>query len=107
MRKDGSNIPPEIGTGSRRRILEYLLKNVGRVLSSDEIRKASGGVSEWARRLRELRDEYGYQVLSHKDRANLKPGQYHSLSCSILKLDFRYINTTLFDIEEKVLTSVD
>jgi hypothetical protein len=26
--------------------------------------------------LRELRDEQGYQILSHKDRANLKPGQY-------------------------------
>jgi hypothetical protein len=24
----------------------------------------------------ELRDEFGYQILSHKDRAELKPGQY-------------------------------
>ncbi len=28
------------------------------------------------RRLRELRDELGYQILSHKDRRDLKPGQY-------------------------------
>jgi hypothetical protein len=26
--------------------------------------------------LRELRDEFGYQILSHKDRSELKPGQY-------------------------------
>lgn len=62
--------------GSRDKILYFLLDNLGRVLTSDEIRQASGNVSEWARRLRELRDEYGYQILSHNDRANLKPGQY-------------------------------
>lgn len=61
---------------SKRRILEYLLANIGHVLTSDEIRAASGNASEWARRLRELRDEGGYQVLSHRDRADLKPGQY-------------------------------
>ena len=36
----------------------------------------SGGASEWARRVRELRNEEGYQILSHKDRGDLKPGQY-------------------------------
>jgi len=45
-------------------------------MESKEIQQASGGASEWARRLRELRDEQGYQILSHKDRANLRPGQY-------------------------------
>src|SRR5271167_2401372 len=62
--------------GSRARILNFLLDNVGRVLDNDELREASGNVSEWGRRLRELRDEYGYQILSHKDRRDLKPGQY-------------------------------
>ncbi len=61
---------------SKRRILDFLLKNVGRVLDGDEIRAAAGGASEWARRVRELRDEEGYQILTHRDRADLKPGQY-------------------------------
>jgi len=68
-------IPAEVGKGSRARVLRFLLANVGRVVSSDEIRRAAGS-SEWARRLRELRDEFGYPVLSHKDRGELKPGQY-------------------------------
>jgi hypothetical protein len=63
-------------SGSRSRILAFLLANVGRVVGKDEIRHASGNASEWARRLRELRDEFGYQILSHKDRRELKPGQY-------------------------------
>jgi hypothetical protein len=62
--------------GSRARILRFLLANIGRVIGKDEIRQASGNASEWARRLRELRDEFGYQILSHKDRRELKPGQY-------------------------------
>lgn len=66
--------------GSKRRILDYLLDNIGRVLTSDEIREASGNVSEWARRVRELRDEEGYQILTHRDRADLKPGQYQMLT---------------------------
>lgn len=62
--------------GSRQRILDFLLANIGRIISGEEIRAASGNVSEWARRLRELRNEEGYQILSHRDRSDLKPGQY-------------------------------
>ncbi|MGI9054668.1 MAG: HNH endonuclease [Pyrinomonadaceae bacterium] len=62
--------------GSKQLILEYFLKNIGKVLESKDIQKASGGAVEWARRVRELRNEEGYQILSHKDRANLKPNQY-------------------------------
>lgn len=68
-------IPAEVGSGSRARVLRYLLGNVGRIVDSDDIREAAGS-SEWARRLRELRDEFGYPILSHKDRRQLKPGQY-------------------------------
>jgi len=66
---------------SKRRILKFFLANVGKVLTSRKIQEASGGASEWARRVRELRNEDGYQILSHKDRANLKPNEYllHSL----------------------------
>ncbi|MDI6744373.1 MAG: HNH endonuclease signature motif containing protein [Thermodesulfovibrionales bacterium] len=63
-------------SGSKELILNYLLANIGKVLESKQIQKASGGAVEWARRVRELRNEEGYQILSHKDRADLKPGQY-------------------------------
>jgi HNH endonuclease len=62
--------------GSKARILEFFLNNIGIVLKSKDIQAASGGAAEWARRVRELRNEEGYQILSHKDRADLKPGQY-------------------------------
>ncbi|KXK25380.1 MAG: endonuclease [Candidatus Brocadia sinica] len=63
-------------SGSKELILNYFLANIGKVLDSKQIQRASGGAVEWARRVRELRDEEGYQILSHKDRSDLKPGQY-------------------------------
>lgn len=54
----------------------YFLTHLGRTLESEELRKASGGISEWARRIRELRNEEGFPILTHNDRSELKPGQY-------------------------------
>ncbi|HZZ81003.1 MAG TPA: HNH endonuclease [Gemmataceae bacterium] len=62
--------------GSKQLILEFFLANIGKVLKSKDIQAASGGASEWARRVRELRNEDGYQILSHRDRKNLKPDEY-------------------------------
>lgn len=61
---------------ARDKLREYFLKNVGKTLEGDKLRKVAGDISEWARRVRELRDEEGYKILSHNDRSDLKPGQY-------------------------------
>ncbi len=63
-------------SGSKKKILDFLLLNVGRVIQGKEIFAASEGASEWARRVRELRDEEGYCILTNKDRADLKQGEY-------------------------------
>lgn len=63
--------------GSKERIRQFLLSNIGRVVTSTQIRDAIGAeVSEWARRLRELRDEEGWPIRSHNDDASLTPGEY-------------------------------
>ena len=45
-------------------------------MDSDELRDVAGGITEWARRVRELRSEEGYQIQTHNDRGDLRPGQY-------------------------------
>lgn len=60
---------------ARDKIRDFFIANVGKVLTTQRIRKI-GGISEYARRIRELRDEEGYQIQSHVDRADLKPGEY-------------------------------
>ncbi len=62
--------------GARARLRDHFLSNIGRIMDSGELREASGGISEWARRIRELRDEEGFVILSHNDLSELKPGQY-------------------------------
>lgn len=64
------------GRKGRTALREYFLQNLGKILSSEELQRVSGGQSEWARRVRELRNEEGYQILTHNDRNELKPGQY-------------------------------
>jgi hypothetical protein len=47
------------------------------VVTSIEIRDAAGtSVSEWARRVRELREQEGWKIVTHHDVTHLKPGQY-------------------------------
>jgi 5-methylcytosine-specific restriction endonuclease McrA len=61
--------------GMRAKLRSHFLENIGRVMTSDELRDVAGK-SEWARRVRELRNEEGYQILTHNDRSDLKPGEY-------------------------------
>ena len=62
--------------GARAKLRAYFLANIGKVMGSDELRQAAGGINEWGRRVRELRTEEGYQILTHNDRDDLKPGEY-------------------------------
>jgi hypothetical protein len=65
------------GHGAKGKLLAFFKANVGRVVTSKQLRDAAGvEVSEWARRVRELRDEEGMQILTHVDREELKPGEY-------------------------------
>lgn len=62
--------------GARKKLKAFLLQNVGVVLDSEDLRRASGNASEWARRVRELRNEEGMNIVTHNDRSDLRPGQY-------------------------------
>ncbi len=62
--------------GSKEKIRRFLLANIGRVIESHELQEAADGALQYSRRLRELREEEGWPILSHNDSANLTPGQY-------------------------------
>lgn len=62
--------------GARANLRAHFLANIGRIMETDELREVAGGITEWARRVRELRSEEGFQILTHNDQDDLKPGQY-------------------------------
>jgi len=61
--------------GSKKKLREFFLENEGKVLDSETLAKVAGK-SEWGRRVRELRNEEGMNIVTHNDRSELKPGQY-------------------------------
>lgn len=61
--------------GSRTKLREFFIVNVGKVLNSKTLSNVAG-TSEWARRVRELRNEEGMNIVTHNDRSSLKPGEY-------------------------------
>jgi 5-methylcytosine-specific restriction endonuclease McrA len=50
------------GQGGKPRILAYLRAHVGEVVTGEELRAAAGFIGEWARRVRELSVEDGYDI---------------------------------------------
>jgi 5-methylcytosine-specific restriction endonuclease McrA len=95
------SIKPARTKGSRALLREFVTANVGRTITSKELQAASGGASEWGRRLRELRDEEGYQVKSHKDDPdNLKPGEYRLDTLDRLSVSKRSVD---YKLRAKVL----
>lgn len=61
--------------GARAKLRAYFLEHVGEVLDSDTLRQVAG-ISEWARRVRELRNEEGMNIQTHNNLSRLKPGEY-------------------------------
>jgi hypothetical protein len=61
----------------RERILAYLQENVGRPVSGEELRYVARDATEWARRVRELRTEYGRPIVTRSSgRPDLPVGVY-------------------------------
>jgi hypothetical protein len=61
--------------GARSRIRMLFEENVGKVLHTNRIARVAK-IRDYQRRIRELRVMDGLQIKSHRDRPDLKPGQY-------------------------------
>ena len=61
----------------RDKILKYFRKNVGKQISGEELRYVAKEKSEWARRVRELRTEFGWPIVTkNTGRPDLNIGVY-------------------------------
>lgn len=60
---------------ARDRIRQHFIDYLGVIVDTHEIARIAG-IVDYQRRIRELRREEGLNILSHHDRADLKPGQY-------------------------------
>lgn len=61
----------------RNKILDYFKQNVGKAVTGEELRYVANNRSEWARRVRELRTEYGWHIATkNTGRPDLPVGSY-------------------------------
>lgn len=89
---------------SKERIRRFLLANIGQVVTSVQLRDAIGtDVSEWARRLRELREQDGWPILTHNDVADLVPGQYLLKEKPPEKPDVKFVRGISLKLRAEVL----
>jgi 5-methylcytosine-specific restriction endonuclease McrA len=64
-------------TGTKARLRDFLKANVGKVVTSRQLKDVAGpDVTEWARRVRELREDEGWPIRTYHDDASLKQGEY-------------------------------
>ena len=61
--------------GARTKLREFFIANLGRVVTTKEL-SVVAGIHDYQRRIRELRDEEGMQILSHNDRDGLRSNEY-------------------------------
>lgn len=63
--------------GVRSKILEFLQRNIGKQITGEELRYVAGNKTEWARRVRELRTEHGWPVVTkNTGRPDMPIGTY-------------------------------
>jgi len=62
------------GDPARAKILKYFLEHIGEIVTTHHLNQISG-IQESARRIRELRDEEGWQILNHNTELTLEQVQ--------------------------------
>lgn len=80
-----SLLPAETRIGARERILRYFQRYPGTVIHGDEL-AVIAGISEWARRVRELRIEDGWDIASGmtiREMAEEEPGSIADIAATI------------------------
>jgi hypothetical protein len=75
---------PAARGGARAKLKAYFLDHVGEIIEWKTLQKVAGGITEWARRVRELRQLEGMNIETDKDNSALKPGQYRLVNAKPL-----------------------
>lgn len=70
VRDLGSSLLPSVKSG-RDRVLQYFLQHISQIITGDELMVISG-ISEYGRRARELRVEYGWQIITGNSVADVR-----------------------------------
>ena len=88
---------------AKQRIKEFFLANIGTVVNKTQLAEVAYPVAEWARRVRELRDEDRWPILTNNDLATLKPGEYLMTGTPPVKSDVAFSRNISAKLRAEVL----
>lgn len=89
---------------AKAKLRAHFRQHIGEVITSRQLRDVVGPeVSEWARRVRELRDEEGWPIITHHDSADLSPGQYVLTGEPPERTDVKFARTISSRVKAEVL----
>ncbi len=91
------------GSSAKKRIKQFFLDHQGEVVTAKQLQDVAAPVSEWARRVRELRDEEGWPIASQHDDATLKSGQYKLTGPPPEKADVNFVRGISQKLRAEVL----
>ena len=80
--------PHKPSSSVRQRILQLFLKNIGRVVTREQLQQAARDPKtkkipeNWHQRLSELRTDFGYNIQSHRDTQELGVSEYRLVSAT-------------------------
>lgn len=84
------------------RLRTFLLSKIGEVVTFEQLRDVAR-ISEWARRIRELRERDGWQISSHHDDSKLRPGEYMLVCEPRARTDVNFARTISARLRAEVL----
>lgn len=91
------------GGSVKDKLRQFFLAHIGEVVTSRQLMEVAAPASEWARRVRELRDEEGWPIITHNDSTKLSPGQYMLVEAPPESPDVRFQRTLSQKVRAEVL----
>jgi len=91
------------GDPAKGRILKYFFDHLGQIITKEELRSV-GRISDWARRVRELRDEEGWQILNNKTKLTLEQMQQIGISRQLKSSEYVLLSMERLDVTARLIS---
>ncbi|GGN13888.1 HNH endonuclease [Microbacterium lacticum] len=90
-------------TSAKAKLRAYFREHQGEVVKGKELAQLVAPVGEWARRVRELREQEGWLIYTNNDTQDLKPGEYMLMADPPEKPDAAFVRGISQKLRAEVL----
>ena len=92
-----------VGDAARTRIRDYFLSHLGEVVTKEQLQQIAR-ISDWARRVRELRDEEGWPIYSYKNLLSLEDMQRFGINRQLRPGEYILVGLDKADVTSRQIS---